>query len=121
MFTKAEGIRHLITMAASLLGMLVIIAPIAWTLVRPVLVASISEAMADDVAKSIDEEVEPLTNGFKAIVQQNINQLRREIARMEDRKRKDPEHWTTTDTDDLVNLRIALEGQQKALRALEKD
>lgn len=119
-FTPEERRRHYISTAASVLTMLTIISPVSWFLVKPVLVSSISSAMAGNVQESIQAEVGPIKGGVEAIINSNIGRLKRQIARLEYRKQASPESWTETDADDLVELQIDLEGQMRALQAIRR-
>ena len=118
-FTKAERHRHYLSVTASIIGMLIVIAPVTWVLVRPVLVSSVSTAMAEDISNTIDEKLAPLTGGFVAIITQNINRLRREITTLEYKRMNDTENWSSLDAQNLTNNLIDLDGQVSALAALQ--
>jgi len=118
-FDKESRMRHLLSTSTSIVAMLVLIAPIGWFLVRPALVLSISTAMASDIEETIDEKLTPITGAFTAILQSNVDRLRREISSMEFRRTNEPDEWTQTDAADLTNRRIDLDGQIEALEAME--
>jgi hypothetical protein len=117
-FTKEERSRHLISSAASVVAVLAVLAPAVWFLAKPVLVSSISTAMADGMEEKIDKKLAPMNNGFKAIIQQNINRLRRDISRLEYIRQAEPQKWTPQMSDDLTNMQIDLDGQLMALDAI---
>lgn len=130
-FTKAERHRHYLSVVASILGMAVVVAPVSWYLVRPILVSSVSTAMAEDLKEDLDQrdaalsaqmdtKIGPLVMGFEAIIVQNINSIRRSITSMEFRQQSDPSSWTAQDAQNLTQHRINLEGQQQALAALSQ-
>jgi hypothetical protein len=118
MISKDERRSIGISAVASIVGMCGILAPVGWYVVKPTLVASVSSAMADELDSKIAQQVAPLNQGFKAIIQSNINNIRRAIARMEF-ARDDPETpWTAQQADDLAQLTIDLAAQQAALDAI---
>lgn len=118
-YTKTEATRHLVSTMGSVIAIAVVVLPAAWYVVRPTLVSSISVAMASDIEDSIDKKLAPIEGGFIAIISQNIARLRREISAMEYRQMSVPQQWTPVDAADLTNLRIDLDGQETALRALQ--
>lgn len=118
MISKDERRSIGISAVASIIGMCAILAPVGWYLVRPTLVSAVSTAMADELDQKISQQVAPLNQGFKAIIQSNINNIRRQIARLEF-ARDDPQtEWTVQMADDLAQLTIDLDAQQAALSAI---
>lgn len=80
------------------------------------IVSVMSDAMAGEITKQVQTQVAPLAAGFKVILQQNIDRLRREIGALEFKER------TGTLTADEARLlddrRIELDGQKAALDAI---
>ena len=100
--------------------MLAIGGPVGWYMARPVLVSSVATAMAGDIEETIDKKLAPIAGGFTAIVQQNINRLRRDISRLEFIQMNEPANWTIQMADDLTDMRIELDGQEAALNAMRR-
>jgi hypothetical protein len=73
--------------------------------------------MADDIDRKIERRLQPLNVGFKAIIQQNVENLQRDIARMEFR-RDSTDSWTVEDAADLAQKRIDLANQREALTSI---
>lgn len=111
-----------IGMAASTVAILGFVLPAVSWFARPAIVALLSDAVSAQVQDQIDTQIEaktkPLNAGFKAILQQNVNRLKREIAELERRDRSDGLNEIETRT--LTDKRIDLEGQQAALKAIEE-
>lgn len=110
-----------IGMAASTVAILGLVLPSVTWLFRPAVIALLSEAVSAQVEQKIDDKIEartkPLNAGFKAIIKQNVNRLRREIAELERRDRSEGLNQIETRT--LADKRGELEEQQEALRAIE--
>ena len=119
-FDKGQRVRHLLSVVASIVGMLAIGGPVGWYMARPVLVSSVATAMAGDIEETIDKKLAPIAGGFTAIVQQNINRLRRDISRLEFIQMNEPANWTIQMADDLTDMRIELDGQEAALNAMRR-
>lgn len=118
-FSKEERTRHIVSTSASLVALAVVVLPIAWYIVQPLLVSSVSAAMASDIESTMDRKIAPITGGLKAIIQTNINRLRRTISTHEYRRDSSPTTWTQADASELTNLEIDLDGQVIALRAMQ--
>lgn len=119
-FSPDERKRHFISMAASTVAMLGVILPAGWFLVKPVLMASVSTAMATDIQEAVQTEIQPIKTGVEAIIQSNINRIRRQISTLEHRRDTDPERWTSEDAGHLTDLKIDLDGQKRALAAVQR-
>ncbi len=104
---KGIGVNQLITYAT--------LVPIFWFVVQPILV----EALAVDIKKTVQKEVEPLSSAFIVLLRNNITDTHRKIARLEFRRDSPPPgDWTAQDSEELVDLRIELSSNEQALRAL---
>ena len=117
MISKDERKSIGISAVASIIGMCAVILPVGWYFVKPALAASISTVMAEDIEEKIDRKLMPLNAGFKAILQQNIEQIQRNIARLEYRQSQDP-NWSVQEASDLAQMRIDLSNQRAALTAI---
>lgn len=109
---KAIGIQTLITWIPLI--------PILWFVVQPILVTSVSEAMAEDIEETVKQSVEPVNDAFQVLLTLEINSLRKEIAALQFRQRQG-DNWTAEDADHLAELNIELEALQDALEALREE
>ena len=108
-----EGVKHV---SLSTISSLIVLLPVMWLLVKPLIAAS----LAEDVKATVKQEVVPLNNAFSVMMRRNITELRREIAQMEFRRDQPPEEdWTAEDARELVRLKEDLESSLAALRALQ--
>lgn len=112
---KGQGIGALLSTIVSVAA----VVPIVWFVVQPLLLSSISTAMAQDTREIVKEEIAPLSQGFRVIIQQQILRLQKEIAQLE-RKQRTNEGLTADETNHLVDLRAELAAQQMALAELAK-
>ncbi len=92
-----------------------------WFILQPLMVSQISTAMAGEIETTIDEKTRPIIGAFEAILQSDINRLKRVIARLEYKEEHDSEEWTEADADRLSDSRIELEAFQEALREIKDD
>jgi len=116
--TKEERKSIGLSALASVVAMCAVLGPVSWYVVKPLLVASVSTAMAEDLDETIDNKLMPLNAGFKAILQSNINGIRRQIAALEYHREQFEDDWTAVDAQQLAQLYIDLDAQQSALRAV---
>jgi TRAP-type C4-dicarboxylate transport system permease small subunit len=116
-FTKEERRRHIVS-TMSTFAALFPLAIAAWFLVKPALVSSISGAMAAGIDQKITLVAAPLVAGMAALLQQNINDLRREIGKLEHEQQYDPHAFTSEQAAELITLRIDLDAQRRALNAM---
>ena len=95
---------------------------VLWVFAEPVIVKSVSIAMADDITSAVQHQVEPINNAFVALLQRDINKVRKDIAALKFRQRR-AEDWTSDDALYLADLEIELESLRLAMDALleEKD
>ena len=80
--TKEQGINVSLSTLTSVLALM----PILWFIGKPILVSAVSDAMAEEIEDQVKAGVAPLNGAFIAIIQNNIDNLIREIARMEFRR-----------------------------------
>lgn len=112
--TKEHGYRMSLTV---LIGYLPLI-PVFWFLVKPVLVNAVSVAVAEDIQFQVKAEVTPINNAFVALLQRDINKVRKEIATLKFRQSRQ-ENWTVSDAEYLADLQIELEALREAMSALK--
>jgi hypothetical protein len=126
--------RHQKTLAIStLVSMLVTLGPIGvpmWEyFLRPVLVKSVSTAMAQEIdekiAATVEEKVQPLSNrvqasnaGLKAIITNNIMQLEEQVSSLEYVRDFQSDSWTDEARRELLSKESALRLQREALTAI---
>lgn len=105
------GINQIVTYATLI--------PILWFVAQPILVGAVSEAMAEDIKQTVNNEIQPLNTAFVALLRTNIANTRRKIAQMEFRRDNPPDgDWTAQDAEELVNLQLELSSSEAALKAL---
>lgn len=105
------GINQIVTYAT--------LAPILWFVAQPILVNAVSSAMAEDIKQTVQQEIMPINAAFVALLQTNIANTRRKIARLEFKRDQPPAgDWTTQDAEDMVNLQLELASSESALAAL---
>lgn len=108
--TKEQGIRiginQLITYATLI--------PIFWFIFQPILV----NAMADDIKLAVQQQVKPMSNAFIALLQRDVNKVRKEIAALIFRQRQQ-DSWTAEDAVYLADLEIEIEALREAMAALK--
>ncbi len=110
--SKVIGVQTLVTWIP--------LVPILWFVVQPILVTSVSEAMAEDIQDTVKQSVEPVNNAFQVLLMLNINEIRKEIAGLQFRQRTG-DNWTAEDADSLADLNIELEALQDALETLREN
>jgi hypothetical protein len=76
--------------------------------------------MANDIDQRITAVAAPLATGMKALLQQNINDLRRDIGKLEHQQQSDPHIFTSEQAAELITLRIDLDAQRQALNAMRE-
>lgn len=107
-----------ISAIASIIGMCAIVLPIGWYLVKPAIAKEMAEELTDVVEQTVQKKLGPLNVGFKAILQQNIDRLRREISVLENKQRAGA--LTDQEARDLIDKRIDLDGQIAALSGIRE-
>ena len=109
---------HGINISLSTVGTLIPVLAIIWLIVKPALLVSISEAVADDMQTMIVAQTAPLQGAFKTIIKSDIEKLKRAISRLEYKERHNPSQWTPEDADALTDLKIELQDLQGAYASL---
>ena len=113
MVTKEQGLN----ISLSTIMSLIVVIPVMWLLVKPL----ISEALAEDIKLTVAAEIQPLNSAFVALLRTNIANTRRKIAQLEfKRDNPPPGDWTPQDVEELVNLQLDLSSSEEALAALTK-
>lgn len=112
---KGQGIGAVLSTIVSIAA----VVPIVWFVVQPLLLRSLNVAMAQETRAIVKEEIQPLTTGFRVIIEASILKLQKDIAQLE-RKQRAPEGLTAEETNQLVDLRAQLASQQMALAELAK-
>lgn len=100
------GINQIITYATLM--------PILWFVGQPILVS----ALADDIKQAVQEQAAPMNNAFAALLQRDVNKVRKEIAALKFRQRR-ADNWTSQDAIYLADLEIELEALREARDALK--
>jgi len=88
-----------------------------WLFAEPVIVKSVSVAMAGNITEAVQHQVKPINNAFVALLQRDINKVRKDIAALKFRQRRG-EDWTSDDALYLADLEIELESLRLAMTAL---
>ncbi len=112
---------HGINVSVSSLISIFTLAGMGWFILQPVMLSQLSTAMAGEIQDAIELQTKPIIGAFEAIIQSDVNRLKRVIARLEFKEEHKPIEWTEADSDRLSDSKIELETFQKALRELEKD
>jgi sensor domain CHASE-containing protein len=93
--------------------------PIFWFIVQPLLVNALAEEMQESIKQTVQQEIKPINAAFVALLQTNIANTRRKIARLEFKRDQPPNgDWTSQDAEDMVNLQLELASSESALTAL---
>jgi len=114
--TKEQGIH----MTISGLGSAIAVLATLWIFAEPIIVESVSVAMASDIEQSINKEIEPLNRAFVALLQRDVNDVRKAIAAMRYRQRLQQD-WTSEDAANLTYLEIELEALNEAMEEMKKN
>ena len=91
--------------------------PLLWFVGKPIIVSSVSEAMADDIERTVKEQIAPMNGAFVALIQRDINKVKKEIAGLKFRQRQ-AVNWTVDDAVYLADLEIELEALKLAFDSL---
>lgn len=110
---KEQGIRIGINQLVTYLTLI----PIFWFILQPLILNS----MAEDIKEIVAEEAEPINNAFVALLQRDINKLRKEMAALRFQQRSDDVEWTQDDAEYLADLEIEMSALEEAKAALQAD
>ena len=113
--TKEHGYRMSLSV---LIGYLPLI-PVFWFIVKPVLINAVSDAVAEDIQSQVKGEVGPINNAFVALLQRDINKIKREIAALEHKHEDSSQEWTELDARILADQEVDLAALTEALSALK--
>ena len=109
---------HGFNISASVVVSWITIGAFLWLVAKPLLVQSVSIAMADEIKQTVATEVAPLNGAFVALLQRDINATKKEIAGLEYRQRRAVD-WTADDAELLAEKEIELDALLEAKAALE--
>jgi len=102
------GINQLVTYATLI--------PIFWFVLQPILM----DAMAEDIKAIVSDQIEPINNGFVALLQRDINATRKDMAALRFRRDNPPaDDWTAEDAAYLADLEIQMDALEEAKAALQ--
>jgi len=121
--------RHLTvlqTAASTIVALGIILAPTWQWILKPILVGTVTTALAQDldtkITHTVARELRPLEAGLKAIIEGNIANLENEISRLEYRRDYDAGgEWTDDHRRELLAKQRALAAQRAALAAIEAE
>ena len=105
---------HGLTVSISTVATLIPVLAISWLFVKPALVQSIGEAVADDFDDKISEKTAPIQSAFRVLLLSDINRLKRNIARLEFKKDDHDETYTSADAVRLADYKIELDAYDEA-------
>ncbi len=108
--TKEQGIRIGISQIITYATLM----PVLWFVAQPILVS----AMAEDIKLTVQQELAPMNNAFVALLQRDVNKVRKEIAGLQFRQRR-ADNWTSEDAIYLADLEIEIEALREAMAALK--
>lgn len=114
----AAGKDHSINISASVIVSWLGIAAFAWLFAEPLLMNTVSVALAADIKQTVAQELAPINGAFIALLQRDINVTRKEIAAFKYRQRRS-DNWTQDDAETLVDKEIELGALVEAKAALE--
>ncbi len=110
---------HGLSVTISSLAAMIPVLAAGWFILQPLMLQSMSAAMAEDIAEQIDEHAEPMQNAFKIILKLDIDKLKRSIKMLEFREEHQPEGWFAEHAELLADNEIELEGLEAAYDALD--
>ena len=110
---------HGVSISISTIVSLAAVVGIFWALIKPVMILTVTDAVAEDLSNEVSQQVAPVQNAFKALLRKDINELKKEIAAAEYRERHEPESWTEEDAEQLAEDQIELETLEEAYEALK--
>lgn len=107
---------HGVSISIATIATWIPLVPLLWFVGKPIIVSSVSEAMADDIKRTVQEQVAPMNGAFVALIQRDINKVKKEIAGLKFRQRQ--ANWTADDARYLADLEIELDALKLAFAAL---
>ena len=123
--TKVKYCGELARTFLSIMGVMTLIGAPLWKfMLAPMLVTSVSTAMAteldDKINETVSAKIAPVTTGLKAIIQGNINSLRERIDILVYKRDFQRDTWSDMDRDELFRLSNELALQQSALDEIRR-
>ena len=123
--TKVKYWGELARTFLSIMGVMTLIGAPLWKfMLAPMLVTSVSAAMAteldDKINETVSAKIAPITTGLKAIIQGNINSLRERIDILVYKRDFQRDTWSDMDRDELFKLSNELALQQSALDEIRR-
>ena len=123
---RTVKVSTIVSTTASFVGICVVVLPITWRyFLAPVVIATVSQQVAAQVQQNVDSAVQkrvaPLNEGFKVILQQQIEQLERDVDRLEFEQRQanlGQGGWTLDKVNELRDKRNQLAASRGALLAI---
>lgn len=112
------GKEHGINISASVIVSWITIGAFMWLFAKPLLVNSVSAALADEIKQTVANEIAPLNGAFVALLQRDMNTTKKEIAALKFRQRSEQD-WRVADAKELVEKEIELEALKAAKEALQ--
>lgn len=95
-----------------------IVIGILWTFAEPVIIRSVSASMSEIITDTVKQQVRPLNTAFVALLQRDINKVKKDIAALKYRQRRN-DSWTANDASYLADLEIELDALNEAMKALK--
>ncbi len=109
---------HGLNISASVIVSWITIGAFAWIFAKPMLISSVSTALAEDIKQTVSAQVAPINGAFVALLQRDINATKKEIAALKFRQRK-VINWTEDEAEYLAEKEIELDALLEAKKALE--
>ncbi len=97
-----------------------IVIGILWTFAKPVIIRSVSASMSEIITDTVKQQVRPLNTAFVALLQRDINKVKKDIAALKYRQRRS-DNWTANDASYLADLEIELDALHEAMKALKEN
>lgn len=111
---KRRGVNISISSLVTVLPILGVV----WFLIEPRVVIAVTTLVKADVSVQVSDQIKPLNAAFKAIIQNDIDRTRRQIAELKNIRQFHPEDWTDKDSSELAQLEIELDNLKLAIKEL---
>ncbi len=109
---------HGVSISVATIATWIPLIPLLWFVGKPIMVESVSAAMAEDVQVTVQKEVAPINNAFVVLIDRDITKIRKEIAGLEFRESRG-DNWTSKDASYLADLEIELDALRDAKDKLQ--
>lgn len=107
---------HCVNISIATIATWISLVPLLWFVGKPIIVSSLSAAMADDIQQTVQSQMAPMNGAFVALIQRDINKVKKDIAGL--RFRQTHADWSAADADYLADLEIELDALKQAFEAL---